>query len=106
MARGFSGDPDGLADLIVEGIRRPGFALVEVLSPCITYRPEQMAWKKMVRQSALPPATDPVAATAMVLADDGFSLGVLYRGDCPPAPAAPTPTATLAAIEGQFALGG
>ena len=60
----------------------------------------------MVRQSATPPATDPVAATAMVLADDGFSLGVLYRGDCPPAPAAPTPTATLAAIEGQFALGG
>jgi hypothetical protein len=41
----------------------------------------------------------------VVLADDGFSLGVLYRGDCPPAPT-PTPTATLSAIEGQFALGG
>jgi hypothetical protein len=59
----------------------------------------------MHRQSATPPTTDPVAATAVVLADDGFSLGVLYRGDCPPAPT-PTPTATLSAIEGQFALGG
>jgi hypothetical protein len=39
----------------------------------------------MHRQSATPPTTDPVAATAVVLADDGFSLGVLYRGDCPPA---------------------
>ena len=57
----------------------------------------------MHRQSATPPTTDPVAATAVVLADDGFSLAVLYRGDCPPAP---TPTATLSAIEGQFALGG
>jgi len=60
----------------------------------------------MVRQSASPLATDPVAATALVLADDGFGLGVLYRGDSPQAPAAPTPTATLPAIEGQFALGG
>jgi hypothetical protein len=59
----------------------------------------------MHRQSATPPTTDPVAATAVVLADDGFSLGVLYRGDCPPAPT-PAPTATLSAIEGQFALGG
>ena len=92
--------------LIVEGIRWPGFALLEVLSPCITYRPEQAAWKKMVRQSASLPAKDPVAATALVLADDGFSLGVLYRGDSPPAPAVELPTAGLDAIERQFALGG
>ena len=52
VARGFAGDPDGLAELIVEGIRWPGFAFVEVLSPCITFRPEQAAWKKMVRPSA------------------------------------------------------
>ena len=106
MARGFSGDPNGLADLIVEGIRWPGFAFIEVLSPCVTFRPEQAAWKKMVRPSTSLPATDPAAATALVLADDGFSLGVLYRGDAPPAPPAPTPAATLLAIEGQFALGG
>ena len=106
VARGFAGDPDGLAELIVEGIRWPGFAFVEVLSPCITFRPEQAAWKKMVRPSALPVEKDPAAATAALLADDGFSLGVLYRGDCPPAPTAPTPTATLPEIEGQFVLGG
>ena len=41
VARGFAGEPDDLAELIVEGIRWPGFALIEVLSPCITFRPEQ-----------------------------------------------------------------
>ena len=42
----------------------------------------------------------------MVLADDGFSLGVLYRGDCPPAPPAAQQDSSLAEIERQFALGG
>jgi len=106
VARGFAGDPDGLAELIVEGIRWPGFALVEVLSPCITFRPEQAAWKKMVRPFAAPAAKDPTAATAMVLADDGFSLGVIYRGDVPPVPPAEKASAALADIERQFALGG
>jgi 2-oxoglutarate/2-oxoacid ferredoxin oxidoreductase subunit beta len=35
VARGFAGDPNGLAELIVEGIRWPGFAFIEVLSPCV-----------------------------------------------------------------------
>ena len=37
VARGFSGEPDGLAEMIVEAIRWPGFAFIEVLSPCITF---------------------------------------------------------------------
>ena len=105
VARGFAGDPDGLAELIVEGIRWPGFAFVEVLSPCLTFRPAQAAWKKMVRPSTLPLQKDPAAATAAVLADDGFSLGVLYRGDCPPAPAAAKPYGSVGEIEQQFVLG-
>jgi 2-oxoglutarate ferredoxin oxidoreductase subunit beta len=43
-ARGFSSDPQRLAEVIVEGIRWPGFAFIEVLSPCITFRPEQFDW--------------------------------------------------------------
>ena len=46
VARGFAGEPDDLADLIVEGIRWPGFALIEVLSPCVTFRPEQRPGRK------------------------------------------------------------
>lgn len=36
IARGFSGDPSHLAALIEGGIRHKGFALIEVLSPCVT----------------------------------------------------------------------
>jgi 2-oxoglutarate ferredoxin oxidoreductase subunit beta len=33
IARGFTGDPNGLADIIVQAVRHPGFSFVEVRSP-------------------------------------------------------------------------
>ncbi|MEM4066159.1 MAG: thiamine pyrophosphate-dependent enzyme [Candidatus Micrarchaeaceae archaeon] len=37
VARGFSGDPTHLAALIEGGIRHRGFAIIDVLSPCVTF---------------------------------------------------------------------
>jgi 2-oxoglutarate ferredoxin oxidoreductase subunit beta len=37
VARGFSGDPKHLAELIEKGIKHKGFALVDVFSPCVTW---------------------------------------------------------------------
>lgn len=37
VARGFSGQPKHLATLYAEGIRYPGFALIDVFSPCVTF---------------------------------------------------------------------
>jgi len=37
IARGFSGQPKHLMKLYVEGIRYPGFALIDVFSPCVTF---------------------------------------------------------------------
>ncbi len=37
IARGFSGDVAGLASLIERGLRHRGFALINVLSPCVTH---------------------------------------------------------------------
>lgn len=37
IARGFSGDPAQLSNLIEKGMKHNGFALIEVLSPCITH---------------------------------------------------------------------
>jgi len=37
IGRGFSGDPKGLAELYKGGIRYPGFALIDVFSPCVTF---------------------------------------------------------------------
>ena len=37
IARGFSGDASQLTNLIEQGIQHKGFALVDVMSPCVTY---------------------------------------------------------------------
>ncbi|MDA2914365.1 thiamine pyrophosphate-dependent enzyme, partial [Acidobacteriia bacterium AH_259_A11_L15] len=37
VARGFSGEPNHMAELIAGGIRHKGFALIDVFSPCVTY---------------------------------------------------------------------
>lgn len=79
VARGFSGDPNGLANLIVEAIKWPGFAFVEVLSPCITFRPEEFDWKGLVRQDGVVIENDRGRAAARALSEDGFSLGILFQ---------------------------
>jgi 2-oxoglutarate/2-oxoacid ferredoxin oxidoreductase subunit beta len=37
VARGFSGDPKHLTELIQNGMKHKGFALVDVFSPCVTW---------------------------------------------------------------------
>ncbi len=83
IARGFSGDPNGLARMILEAINHPGFAMVQVLSPCITYRPEQRDWKKMVRGAATERTNDQGRAARLLMTDDGFNIGVLYENPRP-----------------------
>jgi 2-oxoglutarate ferredoxin oxidoreductase subunit beta len=104
VARGFAGQPDALADLMVEGMRWPGFALLEVLSPCVTFRPEQREWKHQVRDPSPAIECDRPAATAFVLGDDGFSTGVLFRDERAALPLAKEATASIADIEQQFVL--
>ena len=105
IARGFSGDPNGIAHLLVEAIRHPGFALVQVLSPCVTYRPEEKAWKQEVHAAGWEPATDPAEAARRLFADDGLSTGIFYRGRPSPHAAARRPASRdLTAIESAFVL--
>src|SRR5580704_422068 len=37
VARGYSGEPNHLVDLIAGGIQHKGFALIDTFSPCVTY---------------------------------------------------------------------
>lgn len=37
VARGFADQPDVLSSLIVEAIKHPGFALVDILQPCVSF---------------------------------------------------------------------
>ena len=104
IGRGFAGDPNGLAKLIVDGIAWPGFAFIEVLSPCLTFRPEQKEWKRLVHPSGEGPFEDRASAAAALLSDDGFGLGLFFRGEPLVTAARPAATTTLDEIERRFAL--
>ena len=105
IARGFTGDPNGLADLFVQAVKHPGFSFVEVLSPCITFRPEQRDWKKMVKPDSLKPTADFARAARRMLRDDGFQLGVLFAGTRPPfVPRGPRDRRAPADLEARFGL--
>ena len=82
VARGFAGNLKQLASLIIEGIRHKGFAFIQVLSPCITYRGkgEYDSIKSVARD--LPDDYDPTDATAAYeLSKDteNLYLGLFYR---------------------------
>ncbi len=84
VARGFSGDPNGLAEIIVEAVRHPGFSVVEILSPCVTFRPDQREWKHQVQRGALEPAETLAEALARVATAPALSTGIVWKGDRPP----------------------
>jgi len=105
VARGFSGDPRGTARMIVEAIRHPGFSFVQVLSPCVTFRPDEREWKSAVRAAPVAPTDDPARAARRIMTDDGFNLGVLYRGTRRPyQPAFAPGDAATADLERELAL--
>jgi 2-oxoglutarate ferredoxin oxidoreductase subunit beta len=44
VARGFAGDIEHLKGLLVEAVKHPGFSLVEVIQPCITWGTHPVSW--------------------------------------------------------------
>jgi len=105
IARAFSGDPNGTADILAQAIRSPGFSFVEILSPCVTFRPEQREWKSVVRPASVEPTADPVRATRRLMTDDGFNIGVLFKGDRQPyAPPMGKASRSAADLERGFAI--
>ena len=84
IARAFSGDPNGTAQIIADAIRTPGFSFVEILSPCVTLRPEQRDWKNQARPAPVAATADAAQAARRLMTDDGFNIGVLYVGNRKP----------------------
>ena len=79
VARGFSGHQEELAAMIRAAVEHPGFALVEILSPCPTFRPEQTHWKREVQAGVLKPAASVQEAMARVLAAPELSTGIVWQ---------------------------
>ena len=104
IARGFTGDPSGLTQLIVQAIQHPGFSFLHVLSPCQTYQPEQKEWKHLVHESEEEATDDPIEAARRIQADDGMSLGVIYAQSLPTWLPPHLSQASLPEIEAEFHL--
>lgn len=83
IARGFAGDPNGLTKLIVEAIEHKGFSLVEIKSPCVTFRPEEKEWSKTMRKMNMVPTDDVVEAAGKIHSSDGLDTGIFYQATLP-----------------------
>jgi 2-oxoglutarate ferredoxin oxidoreductase subunit beta len=83
IARCSSSDSNGTARVLMEAIRHPGFSMVQILSPCVTFRPEQSEWKHILTPAPKEPTSDPVEAARRLLKDHGLYTGILYVGDRP-----------------------
>ena len=85
VARGFSGDRESLPALIGAAIQHPGIALVDIVTPCVSFNKiNTFAWYKK-RCIPLPPDHDPADKYAALKQaekwDDAIPTGILYRRD-------------------------
>jgi 2-oxoglutarate ferredoxin oxidoreductase subunit beta len=88
VARGFAGMTDLLSDLIQQAVIHPGFALIDVLHPCVSFnRVNTWEWYQE-RCEPLPKTYDPTDwNAAMAIAqqwEERIPVGVIYRNARPP----------------------
>jgi 2-oxoglutarate ferredoxin oxidoreductase subunit beta len=87
LARGFAEDADHLAGLIKAGITHHGFALIDILQPCVSFNHiNTFAWYKQ-RVYKLDESYDPTdKATALSKAQewgDKIPIGIIYKQERP-----------------------
>ncbi len=84
LARGFAGDVEHLSSLIQAGIRFHGFALIDILQPCVSFNHQNtFAWYKQRVYKVEDEGYDPTnKAAALVKAQewgDRIPIGIIYR---------------------------
>jgi 2-oxoglutarate ferredoxin oxidoreductase subunit beta len=86
VGRGFSGDPKTLVDLMTQAIRHHGFAFLNILSPCVTWRGDDQFKTLRAKLRSIPAdhdRTDRAAALRYTREVDALTTGVLYEVDQP-----------------------
>jgi 2-oxoglutarate ferredoxin oxidoreductase subunit beta len=84
LARGFSSEPKAMVEMIKDAVRHPGFAIVEVMSPCVTFnKVNTYKWFKEnvyhVSDIEGYDATNRARAFEMLMQPGKIPLGVFYR---------------------------
>ena len=83
VARGYSGESDQLADLIAGGIQHKGFAIIDVLQPCVTFGGDYKYDYYDGRVEKLEDVPAPEKAIALATEPDKYYLGIYSRYDRP-----------------------
>ncbi len=82
VARGYAGRVDHLSKLIVEGVKHPGFAHIDVLQPSVVFTDYYDEYNELVKKLEEPEET---ISKAMQLAikTDVLPIGIFYREEAP-----------------------
>jgi 2-oxoglutarate ferredoxin oxidoreductase subunit beta len=86
VGRAFSGDVKGTVDLMVKAMKHHGFAFLNVMSPCVTWRGDDTFKTLKAKARPLPADHDPtsrVEAMKYTREKDVMTLGVLYEVQLP-----------------------
>jgi len=89
VARGFSGQPKHLMELYAEGLKYPGFALIDVFSPCVTFNKQNTYdwFRKRVyklEEAHHDPTDFHAAMDAALQWGAKIPIGLFYRNPNPP----------------------
>src|ERR1700688_855711 len=86
IARSFSGDKEQLVPIIKAGLAHRGFAIIDVISPCVTFNDHEGSTKsykytrqherKLTESDFVPPATEILATIGQV----GTTTGAMHDG--------------------------
>lgn len=81
VARGFSGDVKGSTELMKKAIAHKGFAFLNIISPCVTWRGEDQHKELRAKMKATPADHDTTSREAAMRFTDepeAMTVGVLY----------------------------
>jgi 2-oxoglutarate ferredoxin oxidoreductase subunit beta len=88
VARGFSGDIDHLVGLIKSGIQHRGFALIDILQPCVSFNHKNThAWYKervyKLEEAAYRPSDRSAAMEKALEWGERIPIGIIYQQERP-----------------------
>ena len=89
IGRGFAGDVEHLASLIKIGIRHKGFALIDILQPCVSFNNKNTySWYrervyKLEEEADYDPCNKTTAFDKAQEWGDRIPIGVIYRKELP-----------------------
>lgn len=81
VSRGFTGDIDHLANLITEAVKHKGFALVDILQPCVVFgREHPISWfRERVYKLPEEKKDDFEKAFKITQETEKFPIGIFYQ---------------------------